>query len=108
MSCNIGRERGIPRALCPTSRNSILVGTIDGYVINFDIRYNVISSVLQLRSDKEALPVTGIYQCPTQADQKEQLFALTYPSRHYEYSCFDLLQTKTEFSPEKQYTSAGS
>ena len=99
MSCNIGRERGIPRALFATGRNSILVGTIDGYVVNFDIRYNVISTVLQLRSDKEALPVTGIYQCPPQPDQKEQLFAFTYPSRNYEYCCFDLLQTKTEFGP---------
>lgn len=83
ISCNLGRERGIPRALCATTRNSILVGTIDGYVVNFDIRYNVISSVLQLRSDKEALPVTGIYQCPSVPDQKEQLFAFTYPTRHY-------------------------
>jgi len=52
MGCNIGRERGIPRSICATNRNSILIGTIDGYLINFDIRYNIISSVLQLHNDK--------------------------------------------------------
>lgn len=63
--------------------------------------------MLQLRSDREALPVTGIYPCPPQSDKREQLFALTYPSRHYEFCCFDILQTRAEFAPERQYTSAG-
>ena len=63
--------------------------------------------MLQLRSDREALPVTGIYPCPPQSDKREQMFALTYPSRHYEFCCFDILQTRAEFAPERQYTSAG-
>lgn len=49
MGCSIGRERGLPRALCATNRQSILVGTIDGYVVIFDVRFNVISGVLQLQ-----------------------------------------------------------
>jgi hypothetical protein len=65
INCSIGRERGIPRALCPTSRQSILVGTVDGYVMNFDIRFNVISSVFQLQNEKETLPITNIVAVPT-------------------------------------------
>jgi hypothetical protein len=90
MGCNIGRERGMPRSICATSRNSILVGTIDGYIINFDIRYNIISSVLQLYNDKETLPITNIYPCPLAIDQREQMFAFTYPSKHYEFSYFNI------------------
>ena len=70
MSCNIGKERGLPRALCATGRNSILVGTVNGYVVNFDIRYNIISNVLQLYNDNELLPITGISPCLLQGDQK--------------------------------------
>jgi hypothetical protein len=106
MSCSIGRERGIPRALCATNRQCILVGTVDGYVVNFDIRFNVVSSVLQLQNESERLPVTNIVSVPFMNERQEELFALTYPSRNYEFSCFNLQENKHEFGPERQYTSS--
>ena len=105
MTCNIGKERGLPRALCATGRNSILVGTVNGYVVNFDIRYNIISNVLQLYSENEPLPITGVSPCVLQGGQKDQLFALTYPSRHYEFSCFDIYENKAEILPSRHYSS---
>ena len=90
MVCSIGRERGIPRALCATGRNCILVGTVDGYVVNFDMRFNVISSVLQLQNERETLPVTNIVSVPFLTEQQDELFAFTYPGKPYEFSCFNL------------------
>lgn len=66
------------------------MGTIDGYVVNFDIRYNVISSVLQLQGERETLPVTNIVNVPTFNDSSDELFALTYPSKYYEFCFFNL------------------
>jgi hypothetical protein len=68
LSCNIGKERGIPKSVCATSKNSILVGTVDGYLVTFDIRYNIVSSVLQLQNDGQSVPITNIYPCPLSAD----------------------------------------
>ena len=49
LSCNIGKERGLPKCLAysPNSTN-VLIGTIDGYLLCYDVRCNIISTILQL------------------------------------------------------------
>ena len=61
---------------------SLLIGTLDGYVLTYDIRCNIISNIRQLHYDQQPLTITGIYQSPYLADSRP-LFAVTYPSKHY-------------------------
>lgn len=90
MSCNIGKERGLPKSLAfSTFGPSILVGTLDGYVLTYDIRCNLISSIKQLQVEQCPVSITGIYPSPMQAEGRS-LFAFTYPSKNYEFCYFDI------------------
>lgn len=65
MTCNLGKERGIPRCLTfSTMGPSILIGTLDGYVLTYDIRCNLVSNIRQLALDGNPTSVTGIYESP--------------------------------------------
>lgn len=49
MSFNIGKERGLPKSLAFSNFGpAILIGTLDGYILTYDIRCNIISSIRQL------------------------------------------------------------
>lgn len=90
MTCNLGKERGIPRALAfSTFGPSILVGTLDGYVLNYDIRCNLVSTIRQLQYENNPVTITGIYPSPYVVEGRN-LFGFTYPSKYYECSYFDL------------------
>jgi hypothetical protein len=83
MSCNLGKERGLPKSLAfSTFGPSILIGTLDGYVLTYDIRCNLISSIKQLQIDQSPVSITGIHPSPLQAEGRN-LFAFTYPSKYY-------------------------
>ena len=87
---NLGKERGMPKCLNFSSMGpSLLIGTLDGYILTYDIRCNVISNIKQLVMDSQPLTVTGIYESPHETDMRP-LFAVTYASKHYEFSYFDV------------------
>lgn len=90
MTCNFGKERGLPKSLAFSQLGpSILIGTLDGYVLTYDIRCNLISNIRQLEVEKNPVSITGIYKSPFQVDGRN-LFAFTYPSKYYEFSYFDI------------------
>lgn len=90
LTCNLGKERGVPRCLAFSPMGpSILIGTLDGYVLTYDIRCNLISNIRQIQVDSNAASVTGIYQSPHYVEGRP-LFAYTYPSKHYEFAYFDI------------------
>ena len=65
MTYNIGKERGIPRCLAFSPMGpSLLIGTLDGYVLTYDIRCNLISNIRQLLVDSNPTSVMGIYESP--------------------------------------------
>ena len=43
---------------------SILVGTIDGYILTYDIRCNLISDVRQFMINRTPVSITGIHPSP--------------------------------------------
>jgi hypothetical protein len=57
-----------------------LVGTLDGYLLTYDVRFNLISSVLQLNKDEVAVPITDIIKL------KNNQFCITYPALNYEFA----------------------
>lgn len=61
---------------------SILIGTLDGYVLTYDIRCNLISNIRQLHLDENPTSVTGIYQS-SYYHEGRPLFAYTYPCKNY-------------------------
>jgi hypothetical protein len=62
MTCNLGKERGITKSLAFSSMGpALLIGTLDGYVLTYDIRCNLISNIRQLKYDGNPVSVTGIY-----------------------------------------------
>ena len=82
----------MPKSLTFSSMGpSLLIGTLDGYILTYDIRCNIISNIKQLMMDQQPLTVTGIYESPHGADFRP-LFAVTYPSKHYEFSYFDIYE----------------
>lgn len=83
LSCNFGKERGLPKSLAfSTLGPSILIGTLDGYVLTYDIRCNIISNIRQLVYENSPVSITGIYPSPYQVDGRN-IFAFTYPSKYY-------------------------
>lgn len=80
-------------AVCKTDYN-ILVGTIDGYLLTYDIRCNIISNVLQLYNDGVPVAITNVQAAPTREQDNQQLYMVAYPSRFYEFSYFDLQNDK--------------
>ena len=84
MVCNLGKERGMPRCLTVSPMGpSLLIGTLDGYVLTYDIRCNIISNIKQFHYDQQPASITGIYQAPQQQSDFRPLFYVTYPSKHY-------------------------
>ena len=49
--------------------------------------------------------MTNIVGVPSINDAQEELFAFTYPSKYYEFCCFNLGENKQQFGPERQYIS---
>lgn len=60
MRCNIGKERGYCLSLSSNDFFCLLVGTVDGYLLTYDIRFNILSSALQLYKENQSLPITNI------------------------------------------------
>ena len=54
------------------------------------------------------MSVTGIYPAPTNIlnNSSGYVYALTYPSKYYEFSYFNIFEDRREFVPLKHYTSA--
>jgi hypothetical protein len=84
---------------------ALIIGTLDGYVLTYDIRCNLISNIRQLMYEGNPVSVTGIYPTSFQAESSRNLFAFTYPSKFYEFSYFDIYNDSAEFVSEKHYTS---
>jgi hypothetical protein len=49
--------------------------------MTFDIRFNLISSILQLHKDDQSVPITNIVKL-----KDEKSFAVTYPANNYEFA----------------------
>lgn len=79
--CSIGKERGYCLSLCGNDNYCLLVGTVDGYLVTYDIRFNIISSVMQLMKEGQSLPITNIIKHPAASR-----YTLTYPSLQYEFA----------------------
>jgi hypothetical protein len=80
MSCTIGKERGLAKALTFSNFGpSLLVGTLDGYVLTYDIRSNLLSNIKKMLYFGNPMSITGIYPTNFKANDRH-LFALTYPS----------------------------
>ena len=77
VKCDLGKERGFTTALASNDGSALLVGTLDGYLLTYDVRFNLISSVLQLYKDEVAVPITNIIKL------KNNQFCITYPSLNY-------------------------
>ena len=88
MKCNIGKERGYCLSLSSNDFYCLLVGTVDGYLLTYDIRFNLLSSALQLCKDNQSLPITNIIKV-----RQENKFCITYPSANYEFAEFSSLDS---------------
>ena len=111
LTCSIGRERGLPRSLAYSpNANNVLIGTVDGYLLSYDVRCNIISNILQLGSEQQNISITGIYPAPASilGNNLGYIYALTYPSKNYELSYFNIYDDHKEFFPLKHFTSADS
>lgn len=62
-----------------------MIGTIDGYLLCYDVRCNIISTILQLSNEQQNISVTGIYPAPSNFPNNSYgyVYAVTYPSKHY-------------------------
>lgn len=73
----------MPKCLTFSSMGpSLLIGTLDGYILTYDIRCNIINNIRQLQYDNQPITVTNIYQSPHKSDERP-IFAVTYPSKYY-------------------------
>jgi hypothetical protein len=73
--------------------SAIQIGTINGYLLTYDIRCNLLSSVYQLMSDNQSLPILSMYNVPMDSNETEQLISICYPSKNYEFCNFNLNST---------------
>ena len=108
--CNLGKERGMPKSFINLpGTNTLVVGTINGYILLYDIRCNLVSNVYELNSDGQNLPILCMQTVPTflHAEDNQQLLAISYPSKNYEFCYFDLgSPNKQNIHPEELFTSS--
>lgn len=86
LSCNVGKERGLPKSLAYSRNgNNVLIGTIDGYLLCYDARCNILSNIQQLFIDQQSVSITGIFPAPSGygENSNNNVYALTYPSKNY-------------------------
>jgi hypothetical protein len=61
----------------------LLIGTLDGYVLTYDIRCNIIANIKQLQLRGEPVSVSGIYAGKYENSSTKNVVAVTYPSAFY-------------------------
>jgi len=109
LRCALGKERGLPKAMLPINSNlSVLVGTVNGYLLTYDIRCNLLSAVHQLFSENQPLPVMSLHNVPIQSFDTEELVSVCYPAKNYEFCYFNMNDPNSEkVAPLQLFTSGG-
>lgn len=109
LRCSLGKERGLPKTMLSINGNSsVLVGTINGYLLTYDVRCNLLSAVHQICSENQSLPVMSLHNIPMESSETDELVAVCYPAKNYEFCYFNMNDPSSEeVAPVQLFTSGG-
>jgi hypothetical protein len=86
--------------------SAILVGTVNGYLMTYDVRCNLLSAVHQLFTENQSMPVMALNNVPLDSNETEELVSVCYPAKNYEFCYFNMNDPSSEeVAPVKLFTS---
>ncbi|CAD8127528.1 unnamed protein product [Paramecium sonneborni] len=104
-SFNIGRQRGLVSSMVHDN-NTTLIGTINGYLILYDIRSTMIVNLFQLLNhDDQALPIFSlafmnrVSQFEGMSNDSQKLVGIGYQSNNNEVGFWDLNKQNEDLNP---------
>lgn len=109
LRCSLGKERGLPKSMLAINGNSsVVVGTVNGYMLTYDVRCNLLSAVHQLFIENQPLPVMSLHAVPIDSFDTDELVAVCYPAKNYEFCYFNMNDPSSEEVPPVQLFTSGS